>query len=150
MLAKGKAWLRLAGFRFKHYDFPTNKFFGSATSSRRRRYACTSSFKYSFIIYSLLFEFNQKSFSLLSGKSVNVTFALFVVSLSQPHCLSQNFFYSPIIIKVMLLYNLSIVLRSFSVNITTNGHIIHRKKLNWKNFKKRTPSPIRFHLWTRR
>ena len=43
----------------------------------------------------------------------------------------------------------STALRSFSVNITTNGHIIPRKKLNCKDFKKRTLSPIRFHLWTR-
>ena len=146
LLTKRKAWLRLAGLRLKHYDFPTNSFFGSATSSRRRRYACTPSFNYSFIIYSLLFEFNQKSFSLLSGKSVNVTFALFV--------LSTTLSFSKLLLftnyhKRNAALQFSIVLRSFSANITTNGQIIPRKKLNWKNFKKRTPSPIRFHLWTR-
>ena len=60
VLAKEKFDCAYAGVRLKHYNFPINNFVGSATSSRRRRYACTPSFKYSFIFFMLLLEFHQK------------------------------------------------------------------------------------------
>ena len=88
----------------------------------------------------------SKSYSLLSGKPLNVTFALLVLStiLSFPKLPFFTNYH-----KSNAALQFSIALRSFSVNITTNGHIIPRKKLNCKNFRKRTPSPIHFHLWTR-
>ena len=52
LLAKEKAWFRLAGLRLKHYDFPINNFVESAASGRRRRYACTLSFQCTFILFS--------------------------------------------------------------------------------------------------
>ena len=88
----------------------------------------------------------SKSYSLLSGKPLNVTFALLVLLtiLSFPKLPFFTNYH-----KSNAALQFSIALRSFSVNITTNGHIIPRKKLNCKDFKKRTLSPIRFHLWTR-
>ena len=50
LLAKEKAWFRLAGLRLKHYDFPINNIVESAAGSRRKRYAYTLSFQYSSIL----------------------------------------------------------------------------------------------------
>ena len=93
------------------YDFPIKNFVESAASSRRRRYGCSlysSTLSYSSLLL-LFLEFHHQSFSLLSEKYLNFTFALLALStiLSFPNFSPRKSFkIFRRILKIMLLCNL--------------------------------------------